>query len=51
MKSLAVIPGSGLVNSTKFKAPKEIIRLSLYLTGLWTYVQDSEEQFPLRCAG
>ncbi len=33
------IPGSGLVNSTKFKAPKEIIRLSLCLTGLWTYVQ------------
>ncbi len=36
---LLFIAGSGLVNSTKFKAPKQIIRISLYLPGLWTYVQ------------
>jgi len=30
----------------EFKAPKQVIRLSLYLTGLWTYVQDTEVRFP-----
>ena len=27
----------------EFKAPKSIIRVTLYLRGLWTYVQHTED--------
>ena len=42
MRSFFIVSGESLL-SVKFKAPKSIIRVTLYLRGLWTYVQHTED--------